>query len=133
MNMNENATNTFLTVKSRLREDANLRRGILRTIGTQVLDIEVDSSGTDPCSRYLFNLPEPGIISLYATLRLDESENNNLFPSIADSYINLLMLLTAVGVSLKDNLLPHKAFFLVMAKTWNIAVGEHFPEVPLGE
>ncbi|MFZ4439198.1 MAG: hypothetical protein ACOYOS_12270 [Syntrophales bacterium] len=126
--MEENAINTFITVKNNLKRDADMRRSVVRIIGTQVLDIEVDSSGNDPRFKYLFNLQEPCIISLYDTLKLEEPESNNLFPSIADSFTNILMLLTAVGIKMRDNLLVHHAFFLVLAKTWNLAVGEHFPE-----
>jgi hypothetical protein len=128
MDMNENAVNAFITVKSNLKQYVDMRSLVIRTIGKQVLDIEVDSSGDYPRSRYLFELEEPGIISLYDTLKLEKSESDNLFPSVADSFTNLLMLLTAVGIRMRDNLLAHKAFFLVLAKTWNLAVGEHFPE-----
>ncbi|MFZ4439196.1 MAG: hypothetical protein ACOYOS_12260 [Syntrophales bacterium] len=128
MKCNQNAAAVISEVTSKLNKFKNLHSSISATLYARCLEIEIESGGNNPRYRYQFNSPDPDVLDLYETLKLDQTKVGKLFWAVDDPYADILLTLTAAGLKIQDELMARTAFFLILARLWNRAVDKDIPE-----
>ena len=128
MKLNKKAAIMISDVINNLNKDKNLHSFVTRYLHTRCLNVEIESGGYNPRCRYRFNKPETDVLSLYETLKIDQTKVGQIFWAVNDPYSDVLLTLTAAGLKIQDELLASAAFFLILAQLWNQTVDRYIPE-----
>ena len=128
MKLNKKAAIIIADVTNNLNKYKNLHISISTALYARCLEIEIDSGGDDPRYKYHFNQPETDVLSFYDTLKIDQAKVGQIFWAVNDPYTDVLLTLTASGLTIPDELMARTAFFLILAQLWNLAVGRYIPE-----
>lgn len=114
-------------VKNYYLSSRNFRELVLYKLLALRLQIAVDSNGSNPKKKYYFDLPAAEVIDFFRIFSINRKTLGCVFCTNTDPFTQILIILTASLLCMKDDAIAKEAYLLLLAKIWNDTVDKYFP------